>query len=511
MILLFIGGYAVLAFWLFSRGLRFVSNFPGLGELMVERLIYVLFAFLFALLLLSNLIISYTNLFRNRETAFLLSLPVDRASIFRWKVIESTILASWAFLFLIAPLLAAYGLSNRVAWHFYPVTLVYLGLFIVLPSVAGAFLSMNVARFLDRRAFQTVIVGLVGFGLFATIKWLRADPVTDDELETRVLTVLDRLLAKTNFALFPFLPSYWLSTGVMHWAEGALSSAGFFVLVLLANSLFFSVLAFTKLGGLFYEAFSTVQSRGSAFGRWAWFRALEARKRKMVFARGPLDWLQGALPFRRDVLAVVMKDVRVFWRDTTQWGQTLVLLGLLSAYVLNLRHFTRQINNPFWMDLISFMNLAACALNLATLTTRFVFPQFSLEGKRLWIVGMAPLGLGRLLSIKFVLGTLGTFLVTGALTIASCRMLKLPPEKVVYFVYGIGAMALTMNGLAVGLGALYPNFREDNPSKIVSGFGGTFCLVLSFLYILLSVIALWYGAPWAQNGTRPWAAILAAW
>ena len=33
------------------------------------------------------------------------------------------------------------------------------------------------------------------------------------------------------------------------------------------------------------------------------------------------------------------------------------------------------------------------ALNLATLTTRFVYPQFSLEGKRLWIVGLSPLGL----------------------------------------------------------------------------------------------------------------------
>ena len=32
-------------------------------------------------------------------------------------------LASWAFFFLIAPLLAAFGLMEGVAWHFYPVTL----------------------------------------------------------------------------------------------------------------------------------------------------------------------------------------------------------------------------------------------------------------------------------------------------------------------------------------------------------------------------------------------------
>ena len=39
----------------------------------------------------------------------------------------------------------------------------------------------------------------------------------------------------------------------------------------------------------------------------------------------------------------------------------------------------------------------------------------------------------------------------------------------------------------MGLGALFPNFKEDNPCKIVSGFGGTLCLVISFIYITLFV------------------------
>ena len=85
----------------------------------------------------------------------------------------------------------------------------------------------------------------------------------------------------------------------------------------------------------------------------------------------------------------------MFWRDTTQWAQSLVLFGLLGVYILNLRHFSQQLTNPFWLHLVWYLNLGACSLNLATLTTRFVYPQFSLEGKRLWIVGMAPLGLAR--------------------------------------------------------------------------------------------------------------------
>ena len=50
---------------------------------------------------------------------------------------------------------------------------------------------------------------------------------------------------------------------------------------------------------------------------------------------------------------------------------------------------------------------------------------------------------------------------------------------------------------------LYPNFKETNPSKIVSGFGGTFCLVMSFLYILFSLVVLAIGTTGALDYFRP--------
>src|SRR5207249_11597601 len=53
-IVLFIVGYLGLSFWLFVQGLKFVAAFPGLGAVLTERLLYLLFAFLFALLLLSR-------------------------------------------------------------------------------------------------------------------------------------------------------------------------------------------------------------------------------------------------------------------------------------------------------------------------------------------------------------------------------------------------------------------------------------------------------------------------
>ena len=63
-------------------------------------------------------------------------------------------------------------------------------------------------------------------------------------------------------------------------------------------------------------------------------------------------------------------------------------------------------------------------------------------------------------------------------------------------------MSATLSGLAVGLGALFPNFKEDNPSKIVSGFGGTLCLVASFLYITLFVVLAVAAMPEASCAWR---------
>jgi len=509
-IFLFIVGYLVVAYWLFVMGLKFIARFPGLGTVLTERLMFLLFAFLFILLLISNLIISYTNFFRNRETSFLLSLPVSNDTIFQWKFIESTLLASWAFVFLIAPLLAAYGLTRAVPWHFYVATVFLVGLFIILPATAGSFCAVTLARYLDRRVFQVLaVIGLTALLVAAGI-WFKPEPVAPDSSETRVLAVLDKLLSRTKFADFPLLPSSWLSRSVVQWADGAVLSASFFVLVLLSHVSFFGLLTLTQMGALFYDAASKVQSRGSVFARWGWFHRREQRQRETVFVIGPAERLIRHLRWLGpDVRALVIKDLRMFWRDTAQWAQSLMLFGLLAVYIFNLRHFSQQLGNPFWTHLVSFLNLGACSLNLATLTTRFVYPQFSLEGKRLWIVGMAPLGLVKIVTTKYWLANATSLVITLGLITLSCHMLEMSPARTLYFGLAISMMTFTLTGLAVGLGALYPNFKEENPSKIVSGFGGTFCLVLSFLYILGSVVLLALATPWARPESGSFARIFA--
>lgn len=496
---LFLIGYIFFSFMLFYKGLSFVGKFPGFGMLLIERLLYLMFAILFVLLLFSNLIISYTNLFKNRESLFLLHQPIHHQTIFIWKFIESTVLASWAFLFLIAPFLAAYGLNKHVPWYYYPYIVLVISFFIILPATVGSWSAIFVARYMENKIFQISFV-VISIGILCGLYiWLKPEPLPQDE--SRVLAVIDRLLSKTKFVEEYYLPSYWLSSGVLNISEGAYAAAGLYTLVLFSYALFFCAISFTKTGRLFYDSFSAVQSRGNIFINWSFFKKFMQKKAALDSKPTLLErffrlfwWLSP--PIR----ALLVKDIRLFFRDTTQWAQTLILFGLLTVYIINLRHFTHQLTNPFWIHLVSYLNLMACALNLATLTTRFIYPQFSLEGKRLWIVGMGPIGLRKIITTKFWFAFIACLTVTLGLIILSCRILKMPLDRTLFFAIAVTIMTFTLNGMAIGLGVLYPNFKEDNPSKIVSGFGGTFCLVLSFLYIVASVALLAIGSPWSRAG-----------
>jgi len=96
-------------------------------------------------------------------------------------------------------------------------------------------------------------------------------------------------------------------------------------------------------------------------------------------------------------------------------------------------------------------------------------------------------------TVKYWLASFSSLLVTLSLITLSSYLLKMTWDRIIFFSSAVTVMTFALNGLAVGLGVLYPNFKDATPSKIVSGFGGTLCLVISFLYILGSVLLLGVG------------------
>jgi ABC-2 type transport system permease protein len=481
----FVIGYMFAGYWMFYRGFLYLSQFPLVGVMLSQRVMFLIFAFVFVMLVFSNLIIGYSTLFKNRETEWLLTLPVSHRAVYRWKFMESLLVSSWALLFLSAPMMAAYGRVNHVTPVFYAGVAVAYAPFIVLPGLLGSWAIMLLVRVLGRAWVKKALLLLAAAGIAAAVLFVK--PISETEaVRQQEVMVFDQLLRHTRVSLSPLLPSAWLAKCVLAWGEGLWRQGVFFFLLLLSYALMGLLIGFEIFGRRFYASWSSAMTMRA-------MRVKEKADRNNGGRRsGPmLEAMIGMLPFlSRPVKALCLKDARLFARDPAQWTQFLIFFGLLCAYVLNLRNISFSFQSDFWELLISYLNLTASALTLSTLTTRFVFPQFSLEGRRLWIVGLAPLGLHRLLMQKLGMACAGSMAITVTLMVTSSTMLNLGWKKTAFFAAAIAMMSVTLCSVAVGLGALFPNLKEDNPSRIVSGFGGTLCLVLSFIYIATTVALL---------------------
>jgi ABC-2 type transport system permease protein len=475
----FIAGYLIFGFLLFRGGMTYLYRFPLIGPLLADRILFLVFGFFFVMLVVSNLIIGYTTLFKNRETQWLLSLPIRHRDVYRWKFVEALGVSSWALVFLSAPMLAAYGVVHDVPWHFYwEVALCYIP-FVIIPAVLGSWIILFLVRILARSWVKNVLI--IGGVAMLILIFVLVKPVTEhDAAGLQEATVFPKLMSGSRLVTNPYLPSSWIARAVKNWGvEGLWDQGTFYFLLLLSYALFGLLLAFDGAGRFYYGSWSSALSSQAERQQ----RVVES-KRQRVRRMGVLQWLHGKFrPLSPRIVALVFKDIRIFWRDPAQWTQFMIFFGLLCIYVVNLRNVAVEFSKqPYWETLISYLNLAASALTLSTLTTRFVYPMFSLEGRRVWILGLSPLGLQRVVWQKFWLSFIVSSSITVVLMIASAMMLHLPVLRVCFFAGTIAAMSAALSGLAVGLGALFPNFKEENPSKIVSSFGGTLCLVISFVY-----------------------------
>jgi ABC-2 type transport system permease protein len=353
---------------------------------------------------------------------------------------------------------------------------------VVIPAQIGSWGILLLVRLFSMRWAKRICLSIAA----GVIIWVMVGvkPVTEAQAAQSLDPLfLNSLLRHTHLSLSPALPSSWMAQSVLAWGDGLFRKGAFFFLVLLSSALMGLLLSYEVAGNTFYGSWTaSIASRAERFQR----RSLRVQRR--TDRRPFLEALVDLIPWlSRPVKALTLKDSRLFSRDPTQWSQFLIFFGLLCIYVLNLRNVSLDAQTPFWETLISDLNLAASTLTLSTLTTRFVFPQFSLEGRRLWIIGLSPIGMRKVLLQKFTFSCLCAMLVTVSLMTASSIMLRLLWVQIAFFDVAIAVPAAALCGLAVGLGALFPNLKEDNPSKIVSGFGGTLCLVISFSYIVVYV------------------------
>jgi ABC-2 type transport system permease protein len=453
----------------FLSGFRFFDSFEGLGALVINRLFSLFFLGMGLMLFFSSLATAYATFYRSRETEYLLTAPLSPAQIALLKFAEAATLSSWAFFFIVAPFAAAYAWHYGLGLGFAVWALCFSLPFVILCSGLGGLATMVWIRWAPNgRRFWRAMAALAVAG--AVLLWRHSRGVYDpaSDIQLNVTRIIPGLKAASN----AWLPSYWFAEGVLSLARGA-SLRGAMLLAVLLSSAAAVCVAIEWLGGkIFYESWQRVQA-----GR--------LRGRRQAVMLGGIRALAGPLP--RDVVAMVLKDVRTFLRDPMQWSQAIVFFGLLGLYFANLRSFRYDLREDYWRNMMGFLNVFSISAVTCSLSSRFIYPQLSLEGQGFWILGLAPTSMKRILITKFVFAAATLLVVCCGLAALSATMLNVSPAARRATVGIVAAIALAASAMSTGLGAVFLDLRQRNPSAIVSGFGGTLNLVASLAFMVASI------------------------
>ncbi|MFM8707247.1 MAG: putative ABC transporter permease subunit, partial [Planctomycetia bacterium] len=276
----------------------------------------------------------------------------------------------------------------------------------------------------------------------------------------------EQIISRMAIAEQKFLPSWWLSSGLIEAAQNserleprlaAFAEAVKFLAVLISNGMLLHLLARWVARACYRSGYSQLVAE------------LPARRQRQIFWAD--EMLSAAGTARgRSLRLLLVKDLRLFRRDVAQWSQFVIFFGLLGLYFYNLRAFTY---NVAYASVISFLNLAVAGLIFSTFTTRFVYPMISMEGRRFWILGLLPVHRDQIVWSKFLFSFVVGLVPCCGLLVLSDSMLGVSRSLLLMHELCCVVLAAGLSGIAVGLGARMPELREPSSAKISAGFGGT--------------------------------------
>jgi len=465
-------------FVLFYEGFSFVVDNVGqpgapYHAQTVQFVFHLFFASLNVMLIFSSGIILYTSLYSSPEAQYLMSLPLRAERIVLYKFQEAVFYSSWGFFLLASPIMIAYGIVAAAPWYYYLLLVPLIVSFVYIPCGIGAICCLAIIYKLPNlRKIVVVGAALLLLAVAVPLVWRT---VSSPQSRLFGSEWFQETLHRFRFTQQEWLPSTWLTGGLLEaariptvvYVEGVADlpvvKSVLYLALLISNALLLHVLTVWAAKRWFRLSFANFACR---------------RTRRPTARRALSDRLVGFLlhPFPPPL----------------QWSQFLIFFGLLALYFLNVDRFNNPQSDTFgyltWINMVSFLNLAVVGLILSTFTTRFIYPMISLEGHCFWILGLLPLDRDTILWSKFWFASIGSWVPCALLVLLSDMMLHVPIMVIAVHQLTCVLLCLGLASIAVGFGAMMPNFRETSPSKIAAGFGGTLNLVLSALYIMVVVV-----------------------
>jgi ABC-2 type transport system permease protein len=464
------------AFLIFYRVLAYFESVQDFGDILAMKLLSMMMLTFFALLLFSSIINSLSHLYLSRDLALVHSLPVSVRDIFWARWLGSAFDSSWMVIAFSLPVILSYGWVFQAGPGFY---LAAVGAVLCLCLIAAGISSLIVlcgAALLPAGKIRTlfVILGvLLALLLVLVLRLIRPEQLVNPDSFASAVLYLNSMQALDR----PWLPTTWITDVMRLSLKGKWGLSGFNLALAASCFLFLLFLNDTLARLLYFRGFSRSQTTAKRL-----FAPVRYRGISWEF---PLGFLS------RPARAVAVKEIRSFFRDSTQWPQLFLICALIVVYLYNFSVLPLDrtpISSVYLQNVFSFLNVGLAAFVLSAIAARFVFPAVSTEGEAFWIIQAAPVALKTFLWIKFFLYAIPLLILSEILIVASNLLLGVTSLMMIVSVVTIFCLVPAIVALAVGLGARFPDFKSENPALSATSFGGVLFMLLSFGLIALVII-----------------------
>ena len=133
--------------------------------------------------------------------------------------------------------------------------------------------------------------------------------------------------------------------------------------------------------------------------------------------------------------------------------------------------------------MVSFLNLGLAGFVVAAIAARFVFPAMSVEGRMMWLLRSSPLDVRALFWSKYWVGTVPLLVVALPLIVVTNVVLQASPLILALTTVTMVGITFALTAMALGLGALYPNYDTENVAEIPTSFGGLLFMMAAVIYL----------------------------
>jgi ABC-2 type transport system permease protein len=473
-----------LLFWLGLSGIfwyliKTLYAIEIVGPIVLRKLMDLLLLSLFGLLCFSNVVTALSNYYLSADLELLLALPIPRAELHIARLLDTLGQSSWMALSLGLPILICYGMAYDAHWDYYALTALSMGAFILIPASIGVTAaSLLVTIFPARRLREALmLVGVASMVfIFILLRWIRPERLASTDDFQSVAAYVAELQTPAPI----LLPPQWASEVILASLSGR-------------------EVPLLELGLLLSGAIAAC-----GIGRWitSWLyddgrsKSQEARTARMAKA-GWLDRLIRiwTIPLSPAARCIVSKDIKTFVRDPAQWTQLFLVASIVAIAIISVASLpVDTFKGPWmksWINGLAFLILALVGFVMAALAARFQFSAVSNEGRSFWVVRTGPLEAMEFLGAKAWPGFLPMLLIGEGLAVSSTSILQAEPLLIgVAMVTALG-LSFSLSGLAVGMGAMYPDFKNDNASKLAASPAGMLYMVaaLSLVFLTLALEA----------------------